>query len=70
MRYRLVTLLWEMMTTMMLMNLRLAKNKLLIDLIGDVLICFVSPMLFKDCVLLGFMVKFEHTISILRTWDS
>ena len=46
-----------MMITMMLMNLRLAENELFTDLIGDLLICFVSPVLFKNCVLLGFMVS-------------
>jgi len=42
---------------MMLMNLRLAENELFTDLTGDLLICFVSPVLFKNCVLLGFMVS-------------
>ena len=46
-----------MMITMMLMNLRLAENELFTDLTGDLLICFVSPVLFKNCVLLGFMVS-------------
>jgi len=46
-----------MMITMMMMNLRLAENELFTDLTGDLLICFVSPVLFKNCVLLGFMVS-------------